>query len=181
MKTLNLPEGVIISDLKPIRDDRGYFMEAFKEEWTVGFKAKQWNIVYSNPGALRGMRLHHTHSDYVVLFKGKAIYALLDLRAGSPTENKLAMVDLDGSKPRSVIIPPGVAHGFYFFEESYYVYCVTHYYDPDDEFGFKFDDPDANIPWPSKEVILTERDKDLPTLKEAVKRVPSWDDLYGSK
>lgn len=178
---MEFPKGVIIRPLKPKVDKRGYFMESFRKEWTDRIGAKQWNIVRSKKGVLRGMRLHKRHTDYVILFEGIAVYALLDLRSGSPTEDLLVMIKLRGSKPKSVIIPPGVAHGFYFFEDSYYVYSVTHYYDKEDEFGFHFADPQANIPWPNKNPIMTRRDKNLPSMKMVKKQVPSWRKLQGSK
>ncbi|OGY21960.1 MAG: hypothetical protein A3A65_02850 [Candidatus Chisholmbacteria bacterium RIFCSPLOWO2_01_FULL_49_14] len=170
----NLPDGVKISDLIKHVDPRGYFIEVFKQKWIEELPLIQWNVVRSKKNALRGMRVHIKHYDYVIIFEGKAVYALRDLRQGSPTQGLVSMVHIEGKHPQSVIIPPGVAHGFYFFKPSFYVYGVTEYYDKEDELGFYFADPDAGIKWPTSDPIVTERDVNLPPLKSIMSQIPTW-------
>jgi dTDP-4-dehydrorhamnose 3,5-epimerase len=55
------------------------------------------------------------------------------------------------------------------------MYGVTRYYDPDDEFGVRYDDPALGIAWPvaAERIVLSERDAGLPLLADAGER-PSW-------
>ena len=171
---LQLPDGVKIGNLQKHVDTRGYFMEVFRQEWIEQLTLIQWNLVISKTNALRGMRVHIKHYDYVIVFQGKGVYALRDLRAGSPTEGHVSMIPINGQKPQSVIIPPGVGHGFYFFQPSMYVYGVTEYYNPKDELGFYYADPDAEIDWPVSDPILTPRDANLPPLKSIIDQISPW-------
>ena len=59
------------------------------------------------------------------------------------------IVELDGERPAALAIPHGVAHGFYFHEPSLHVYAVSAYWDPEDELGCHWADPDLEIPWPA--------------------------------
>jgi hypothetical protein len=48
-------------------------------------------------------------------------------------------------------------NGFYALERLALVYLVTGEYDETDEFSFTWDDPDAAIPWPTHDPILSDR------------------------
>jgi hypothetical protein len=96
-------------------------------------RAIQWNAVRSEAGVLRGVQVHVRHEDYLTLPYGRASVGLRDLRQDSPTEGLSAMVELSGDEPASLVIPRGLAHGFYFREPSLHIYAVTEYWDPDDK------------------------------------------------
>ena len=65
---------------------------------------------------------------------------------------------MSGQRLESLTFPPGVAHGFYFREVSQYLLGVSHYFDPEDEFGCHWADPDLGIAWPDPDPILSEKD-----------------------
>lgn len=161
---MTLPEGVHLRRLVPHADARGVFTEAFRAEWDSGVTPVQWNMVRSRPGVLRGVHAHHRHGDYLLLAEGRASVGLHDLRAGSPTAGASAMVTLDARRPAAIVIPPGVAHGFLFHTPSIHVYAVSHYWDPDDELGCRYDDPGLGLDWPERPVRVSERDLALPGL-----------------
>lgn len=73
------------------------------------------------------------------------------------------MVELDPS--RAVVIPPGVAHGFYFPVPSIHIYSVTEYWDPADELGCQWSDPELGIPWDVRNPQISPRDAALPSLE----------------
>ena len=102
----------------------------------------QWNAVRSEVGVLRGVHVHVRHRDYLTLPYGRAVVGLRDLRQGSRTEGLSVFVELSGDEPASLVIPCGVAHGFYFHEPSLHVYAVTEYWNPDDELGCHWADPE---------------------------------------
>jgi dTDP-4-dehydrorhamnose 3,5-epimerase len=163
---VSLPDGVTVRQLVPHHDERGVFTELFRSEWDVGVEPVQWNAVVSAPNVLRGVHVHPRHDDYLVVHAGLAAVGLRDLRPGSPTEGRACLVEMDGAEPAAITIPHGVAHGFWFLEASSHIYAVSHTWDPADELGCHWADPELAIPWPAGEPQVSERDAGLPPLAE---------------
>lgn len=162
-----LPAGVRHVPLTPHADERGVFTELFRASWDVGVAPVQWNAVSSNANVLRGVHAHIRHTDYLTLAVGSATIGLHDLRPDSPTGGLGATVELDAEEPAALVIPVGVAHGFYFHtERSVHVYAVSHEFDPADELGCRWDDPELDIAWPSSEPQISPRDRALGPLSE---------------
>ena len=126
----------------------------------------QWNAVSSLANALRGVHAHWRHTDYLTVVAGRATIGLHDLREGSTTEGLGATVELRADLPASLVVPPGVAHGFYSHEPWLLVYAVDHEWDPSDELGCRWDDPGLGIDWPCEQPLLSPRDEELGTLSE---------------
>lgn len=160
----SLPHDLRLTPLEPHGDDRGTFTELYREQWETGVAPVQWNVVDSEAGVLRGVHVHPRHDDYLTVIRGRATVGLRDLRPGSPTEGVAACVELDGARPTAISIPHGVAHGFYFHQPSTHVYAVSHYWDPADELGCRWDDPGLEIPWPQRSAHISPRDEQLPSL-----------------
>jgi dTDP-4-dehydrorhamnose 3,5-epimerase len=160
-----LPAGVTLFELEPHADSRGAFTELFRESWDTGVTPVQWNVVSSERNVLRGVHAHWRHLDYLSVVSGKATVGLHDLREGSPTEGLGTAVELASGTPAALVIPAGVAHGFYFSAPSLHVYSVSHEWDPSDELGCRWDDPGLDIPWPCTEPVVSERDERLGTLR----------------
>ena len=159
-----LPDGVELLRLEPHPDERGVFTELFRDSWGLGLVPVQWNAVRSEPNVLRGVHVHWRHADFLTVVSGRATIGLHDLRRGSPTEGAGTAVDLAADSPQALLIPTGVAHGFYFHEPSVHVYAVTHDWDPADELGCRWNDPELGIPWPCSDPMLSERDRDAGSL-----------------
>jgi dTDP-4-dehydrorhamnose 3,5-epimerase len=162
--TGTLPHDLRLSALVPHRDDRGTFLELYREEWQTGVDPVQWNAVDTEAGVLRGVHVHPRHDDYLTVVRGHATIGVRDLREGSPSEGTAACVELSGESPTAISIPHGVAHGFYFHEPSTHIYSVSHYWDLADELGCRWDDPGLEIPWPQQEAQISPRDAALPSL-----------------
>jgi hypothetical protein len=107
---------------------------------------------------LRGVHVHRLHTDYLVVLAGAMLLALHDIRPSSPSHGRSVLLPLDGTAPKAVVIPPGVAHGFYFVESALHIYGVDEYWDGSDEIGCRFDSPEMNLPWPNLAPSLSERD-----------------------
>jgi dTDP-4-dehydrorhamnose 3,5-epimerase len=161
-----LPDGVSLLPLEPHADDRGVFTELFRTSWEVGVAPVQWNAVRSEADVLRGVHAHVRHADYLTLALGRATIGLHDLRPGSATEGLGTAVELDAREPAALVIPVGVAHGFYFHEPSLHVYAVSREFDPADELGCRWDDPELGIEWPCREPLISARDRELGSLTE---------------
>jgi dTDP-4-dehydrorhamnose 3,5-epimerase len=161
----SLPHDLRLSPLVPHRDERGTFLELFREEWQPGVHPVQWNAVDSEAGVLRGVHVHPRHDDYLTVIRGSATVGVRDLREGSPTEGAAACVELSAEQPTAISIPHGVAHGFYFNRPSTHIYAVSSYWDPTDELGCRWCDPGLGIPWPQREARISPRDEALPSLE----------------
>jgi dTDP-4-dehydrorhamnose 3,5-epimerase len=160
----DLPDGVRVLELTSHPDSRGTFTEVFRTEWDSGISPVQWNVVSSQSNVLRGVHVHLIHADYFILLKGRASIGLCDLRAASPTRGRAAIVELDGLALKALMIPPGVAHGFYYHEPSLHLYSQSHYHDASEALGCHWADPGLAIPWRTTTVIVSPRDAALPSL-----------------
>lgn len=179
--SFDLPDGVELRDLTPHSDDRGVFTELYREEWGVGTEPVQWNAVRSEPGVLRGVHVHPVHDDYLTVAHGRVRFGLCDLRPESPTHMLAATVEISAEQPRSLMIPHGVAHGFYFVERSIHVYAVSHYWNLADELGCRWDDPALGIAWGDANPRISHRDADLPPLAELAQQLAAHYDSEPSE
>ena len=75
-------------------------------------------------------------------------------------------LDLDGEVDRGVFIPPGVAHGFASHSDLLMWYLVDSYYNPADELGVAWDDPDIAASWGVNDPVLSKRDRENPRRTE---------------
>jgi len=180
MDATTLPHGVTLHPLVERADPRGTLTELFRAEWGTGVAPLQWNFVRSVAGVLSGVQVHPRHADYLIVLEGCATIGLVDLRPGSPTERLAACVDLAAGAPRAIVIPAGVAHGFYFDVPSLHLYGVDHYWDPEDELGCRFDDPGLGLHWPATPKLVSERDLGLPPLAALAGRIPALRGDHGT-
>jgi dTDP-4-dehydrorhamnose 3,5-epimerase len=145
-------------------DERGAFTELYREEWPTGVRPVQWNAVRSAPGVLRGVHVHVVHADYLTVVEGHATVGLRDLRRATPTPGLATTVELRADAMAAIVIPPGVAHGFWFHEPSLHVYAVTEYWDLRDELGCHWADPALGLDWDPQAPALSSRDAGAGTL-----------------
>jgi dTDP-4-dehydrorhamnose 3,5-epimerase len=107
--------------------------------------------------------------------RGRILDVAVDLRRGSPTYAQWEAVELDGETLRSFYVPIGFAHGFCVLSElADVLYKQTAYYDPAVERGIAWDDPDIAIAWPlpAGQLIVSERDRAAPRLRELAGELP---------
>jgi dTDP-4-dehydrorhamnose 3,5-epimerase len=103
---------------------------------------------------------------------GKIFAAYVDVRPESSTFGRVEAMTFDCSKKegtfKAVYVPPGVGNSLCVMgkETANYVYLVDEYWDNSKARGIAWDDPDLNIAWPVKNPIISERDKNNPTLRE---------------
>jgi len=152
-------EGVFVKPLKAHADSRGTFTEIYRREWGVASEMLQWNLVRSQPNVMRGVHLHHTHADYLIVIEGELLLALVDLREDSSTHQQSLLLPVLADPAMGVHIPQGVAHGFYFPGNAIYCYAVSDYWSPHDELGCHWNDPGLHLDWPCVDPILSPRDQ----------------------
>lgn len=156
---LGLPTGVQLRALQPHDDDRGRFTELFRDQWDLGDRPVQWNVVHSAPNVLRGVHLHRFHADCLTVASGEMRLALKDVRPDSSTRGIGCILAMSGDQPALAYIPPGVAHGFYFPVASLHIYGVSRAFDGSDEYGCRWDDTALGFDWPCKDPVLSPRDR----------------------
>ena len=103
------------------------------------------------------------------VLRGKVWDVVVDIRPNSPTYGQYDAVELDGSSGKQLYIPAGFAHGLCTLEDQTDVlYKVSELYSPEHDKGIFWNDPALSIPWPvdTETVILSDRDRQLPLLKE---------------
>jgi dTDP-4-dehydrorhamnose 3,5-epimerase len=171
-------EDVIIIDPKVHGDDRGYFVETFRQDKLEDFLGFQINFCQDNEsksskGVLRG--LHYqlapaAQTKLVRVIKGSVLDVAVDIRDGSPTFGQYVAVELSEENKRQLFVPRGFAHAFVVLEDdTVFAYKVDNYYSPENDRGIAFDDPDIAIEWPLEKSLLklSEKDTKQPKLKEA--------------
>jgi len=161
-----------ISDVVLVRpdvhgDDRGSFVETYRREWFAdGREMVQANRSNKQHGAVVGLHYHLHQADYWYVLDGTARVVLHDLRVGSPTLGATFQVDITGSENRGLYIPPGVAHGFASLTDLLLWYLVDGYYNPADELGLAWDDPDVAADWGLTDPVLSTRDQSNPRRRD---------------
>lgn len=169
-------EGLWIIEPKVFGDSRGYFFESFSQR-EFNEKIGPVNFVQDNEskscyGVVRGLHFQkppHAQAKLVRVVKGKVLDVAVDLREGSPTYGKHCAVELSEENHRQMFIPKGFAHGFSVLsEEAVFQYKCDEYYAPQSEGAVLWNDADLAIDWliPEDKVILSDKDRRHPTLKE---------------
>lgn len=144
-------------------DDRGRFVETYRRQWLpLGREMVQANRSEKQAGALVGLHYHLHQADYWYVLRGSARVVLHDLRVGSDTEGATEVIELSGEVDRGLFIPPGVAHGFAAVTDLLLWYLVDGYYNPEDELGLAWDDPEVGADWGVAEPVLSGRDRSNP-------------------
>jgi dTDP-4-dehydrorhamnose 3,5-epimerase len=144
-------------------DERGRFYETYRRSWfPLGREMVQSNRSDKAAGAVVGLHYHLHQADYWFCPRGRARVVLHDLREGSPTDGITQALEISEENCRGVFIPPGVAHGFACLTDLTITYLVDSYYNPEDELGVAWDDPDIGADWGITEPILSARDQKNP-------------------
>lgn len=158
-------------------DERGYFIETFRQdlfEEAVGYQVNfvQDNESKSSKGVLRGLHFQlapHAQSKLVRVLEGSVLDVAVDIRQGSPTFGKHVAVELTAENKKQMFVPRGFAHGFVVLSDSAtFAYKVDNYYSPECDRGLAFDDPQLNIDWllPKESMQLSAKDTQQPSWQE---------------
>ncbi|RXJ69152.1 dTDP-4-dehydrorhamnose 3,5-epimerase [Halarcobacter ebronensis] len=171
-------EDVIIIEPIVYGDNRGYFVETFREdklEEFLGYKIDfcQDNESKSSYGVLRGLHYQlppFAQTKLVRVIKGKVLDVAVDIRKDSPTFGKYVAVELSQENKRQLLVPRGFAHGFVVLsDKAIFTYKVDNYYSFENERGIAFDDKDLNIDWQIdfNKLNLSSKDTKQPFFKDA--------------
>jgi dTDP-4-dehydrorhamnose 3,5-epimerase len=155
--------GVFIVEPDSHGDERGRFIETYRRSWfPEGREMVQANRSDKLAHTVVGLHYHLHQADYWLVPKGLARVVLHDLREGSATDGATLVLEIGEADSRGVFIPPGVAHGFAAVTDMMITYMVDGYYNPADELGVAWDDPDIGADWGVSDPILSARDQANP-------------------
>jgi len=155
------------------KDKRGYFKELLKEK-DIKKKFPFTVMSFSKKNVIRGLHLQSKNSQgkFISVIKGKIYDVVIDLRKNSKTYGKKQISLLSEKNSKSIYVPPGFAHGFCSLsKENYVIYSCTKYRDKKHEMGIMYNDKDLKIKWPTKNPILSVKDKNNLTFQEYKKKI----------
>lgn len=158
-------------------DERGFFMETFRDEWFKKNVANrtfvQENHSKSVKGVLRGLhyQTENTQGKLVRVVSGAVFDVAVDMRENSPTFGQWVGEILSAENKCQLWVPEGFAHGFYVLtNEAEFTYKCTDYYNPKAEHSLIWNDESVSIEWPLEgEPSLSAKDLAGKILKDAVK------------
>ena len=137
-------------------DNRGYFIETFRQdllEEAIGYQVNfiQDNESKSTKGVLRGLHYQlppYTQAKLVRVIEGSVLDVAVDIRKSSPTFGQHVTVELTAENKHQLFVPHGFAHGFLVLSDSaIFAYKVDNYYAPEHDRGIAFDDAKLGIDW----------------------------------
>jgi dTDP-4-dehydrorhamnose 3,5-epimerase len=166
--------GPVIIMAKRFGDNRGFFMETYKEsEFAaagIDVRFTQDNHSMSSRGVLRGLHFQcgaHAQGKLIWVIAGRVWDVAVDIRPNSPDFLKYFGMELSADDGTMLYIPPGFAHGFVTLEDdTHFLYKCTKEYNRESEGGIRWNDPAIGIDWPRRDVIVSDKDTALPLSSE---------------
>jgi dTDP-4-dehydrorhamnose 3,5-epimerase len=173
--------GVVIVEPKVYRDSRGFFLETYHADryraHGIPGTFVQDNHSQSVAGTIRGLhlQLRRPQGKLIRVVAGEILDVAVDVRVGSPHFGRWVGVLLSSDDARQCYIPPGFAHGFSVLSAAAEIeYKCTDFYDPEDELGVAWDDPQIGIDWRVDTPVLSARDRAHLTLAAVADRLPRY-------
>ncbi len=158
-------------------DARGFFSETwqqgrFADAGIAGPFIQDNHVVSTGVGVLRGLHCQvgpNAQGKLVRCVRGAIYDVAVDAREGSPTFGRYVGAEISAENWMQIWVPAGFLHAYCTLTaETEVIYKVTGAYDKAAERGVIWNDPDIGIRWPvpADSVILSEKDKVLPRLRE---------------
>jgi len=184
---LEIPDAYVCTP-RAYGDDRGTFLEWFRGDKLAevigrSFTPVQANHSISRRGVLRGIHFADVppgQAKYVYCSSGAVLDLVIDLRVGSPSYRKHAVMQLDDVDRRGVFLAEGLGHAFLALSEQAHVtYLVSTPYNPAVEHAVHPLDPELALPWPAEigDPQLSDKDAAAPGISAAERDglLPSYD------
>jgi dTDP-4-dehydrorhamnose 3,5-epimerase len=169
--------GLWVIELEPRGDERGFLARTYCErefaEHGLNTHWPQCNLTLTkHRGMARGMHFQADPKPEIKLIRcaaGAIFDVLVDVRPNSPTFGRWEGFELTSENRRTLYVPGGFAHGFQCLVDNCEVfYQMSEFYFADLARGIRWNDPQIGIRWPIPGPVLSERDKNLPLLANAV-------------
>lgn len=181
LKLIELPlRGLFCLQHQVHEDQRGRFARIFCEGSLAAFgqpfHVRQINHSSTRGvGTLRGLHFQRSPQPEAKLIScvhGEVWDVAVDIRQGSPTYLHWHAEHLIAGDGRSLLLPPGFAHGFQALsEDAQLLYLHSADYAPEHEGGLLATDPRLAISWPLPVANLSARDATHPLVAEGFQGV----------
>lgn len=156
-------------------DDRGFFFESFNaqrfsEQTGIGADFVQDNHSRSKQGVLRGLHYQVTRPQgkLVRTVVGEVLDVAVDIRRGSPNFGRHVTQKLSAENKLQLWIPPGFAHGFLVLSDyAEILYKTTEFWFGEYDRSLIWNDESLGIDWGWNEPLLSDKDKEAPSLINA--------------
>jgi len=117
----------------------------------------------SKHNVLRGIHGDHKSWKLVTCVYGVIQQVVVDCRKDSKTYGNYESFVIGKENKISILISPSLGNAYYVMsEEAVYHYKMAYegsYFDADQQFTYKWNDPNFSIKWPSQNPILSGRDR----------------------
>ena len=149
-------------------DSRGDFVKTFSsalEDPEEDFVIAEAFYSSTVEGAARGMHLQvgeAASNRLISCIQGRIFDVLIDLRTNSETFLQSETISLGPNGVQSIYVPAGIAHGFVALENSITHYISDKAHNPSLDKGVHLESLGIDLPF--KDLIMSDRDKELPTL-----------------
>ena len=167
-------KGVHVWEMPTHLDVRGRLFKAYTagdtELFPMPFDTYEHFFTESKKNVFRGMHFQgnpHAVSKVISIVQGRVIDFLFDMRKESETFGNLQIMHLDDSKPVSIFIPTGVAHGYITLEERTIVsYRMDGPFCGNCDGGFSGELVAEHLPILFGKTILSPRDAELTAFED---------------
>lgn len=174
MKAMNGPlAGILLLEPMNHADGRGFFRESYEQEryraLGIAEAFVQDNHSRSAMNVLRGLHFtrNRPQAQIVTVMRGRIFDVVVDVRRDSRTFGRWFGTELSDQGRCQIYMPHGFAHGFCVLTEFADLhYKVSQRYDPNDEGGLRWNDPDIGIDWPVRQPVISDRDGSYPLLRQ---------------
>jgi len=173
---IQLPvNGAALIETKIHEDARGIFSRYFCNNdlrFLLG-ESEIVNINFSHSkkkGTIRGLHFQnqpYEEKKFIRCISGSIYDVIVDIRPHSSTFLNWYGVELSSTNKNMLFIPEGFAHGFQTLEDnSEIIYCVSNYYSPEAESGYRYNDPTFKIVWPLSVSEISTKDLNFSDFKK---------------
>ncbi|SRR6266446_1904152 len=180
IESKHLSDGVVVLKPEVFKDDRGFFLEAFREDifkdLGLPYNFVQHNHSGSVKNVVRGLHFQWEPpmGKLMRVTVGTAFLVAVDLRKGSPTFGKWYGREVSTENRLMIYALPSFARGFAVLSDYAEIqYICTGIYSNKGEGGIRWNDPVIGVQWPVTNPILSKKDEVAQTLDEWLKKPES--------
>lgn len=164
-------DGLLLIETSLIEDERGFFLEAYKESRFLETSGRPHRFAQTNHSRSRAGTLRGFHKEawdkLIYVVRGTALCVVADSRPDSPTfgaHEAFLLGDRPGHRNR-IFVSEGLSNAFYCHTEVDYLNDVSGEYDATKRGGFIWNDPTVGVQWPTADPLLSPSDARLPTFR----------------
>ncbi len=164
-------DGVLLIKPEVFEDFRGTYTETYNKKLyqdigiPVEFVCDDYST--SKKDVLRGLHGDKKTYKLVSCMRGEFFLAVVNCDKNSSQYGRSVTFNLSEKNKWQVLIPPKFGNGHLALTDwIVFNYKQSEYYNRESQFSLRYDDPTLSIPWPIKNPILSDRDKNAVSFKD---------------